>query len=611
MCGIAGIFSSSPSEISFNRIKRMTDTLIHRGPDGEGFYFSESKNLAFGHRRLAIIDLSDAARQPMKYLSRYIITYNGEIYNYVELKEMLNQYGYRFYTTSDTEVILAMYDFKKEKCLDFFDGMFAFSIYDKQEESLFCARDRFGEKPFYYHYEKSKSFVFASEMKALFAGGIKQKVNNKMLFNFLAYNYVDNPFTMQETFFDNVQKLPAANYLTVNKNLELKLVKYWNIDIKNQNHDITFEQATKEVQKLFYESVSRRLRSDVPVGSCLSGGLDSSAVVTVIHNVQKNKLIKQKTFSARFQDFDKDEGKYMEMISVKTNAEAYFTFPDENILLQEIEKIYYHQEEPFLSASIIAQYAVMKLAGENGVKVLLDGQGADEIFGGYNYLVRAYFQELYSKDRKKYKSEWKKYLQVQKPVFDKNTKFYLQALLPSLYKKMELVKKIIKPKNYADFENDFYSSYFSESFQHSIRSKPDLNYMLYESTTNEAMQQILRYADRNSMAHSVEVRLPFLSHRLVEFLFTLPPSMKMAEGWTKYLLRKSFEHLLPAEITWRKDKIGFEAPQQKWMNNKKVKETIMEAKKFLVKEKFLNKTSLKRNDAIKDWNYWMAAKLFQ
>src|ERR1051326_2475426 len=514
MCGIAGIVAINSSEVSEKRIKRMTDSLVHRGPDGEGFYFSEDRSLALGHKRLAIIDLTNAAWQPMEYLSRYVITYNGEIYNYIELKEDLQKHGYKFSSSSDTEVLLALYDFKKEKCLNDLDGMFAFAIYDKKEGKLFCARDRFGEKPFYY-FNDAKKFLFASEMKALFAAGVEKKINHRMLYNYLAWNYISNPLDVSETFFENIKQLPPSHYCIVSKNSEIKIEKYWSIDYENQNTKINFEEAKEEIKSLFEESIVHRLRSDVPVGSCLSGGLDSSIVVSVINNLNKEKKLKQKTFSARFKNFEKDESKHIDSVTKKTNTENFSVFPSADSFLKNIDAIFYHQEEPFLSASIAAQFEVMKLSKYHGVKVLLDGQGADEIFGGYDYLIRAFFQELLAKNPKKYKSEWKKYSENFSMKIPRGAKFHSQALFPSAFQKLETVKSILKPTNHSELHKDFFNSYSKNSFRKKIRSKPDFNFMLYESTTGDAMRQILRYADRNSMTHSVEVRLPFLSHKLV------------------------------------------------------------------------------------------------
>jgi len=612
MCGISGIYNSTSSEDLSEKIKQMTNVLSHRGPDGEGFYFSENGKLTLGHRRLAIIDLSDDAKQPMEYLSRYVITYNGEIYNYIELKETLKKKGYKFFSSSDTEVLLALYDWGKEKCLDYLDGMFAFAIYDKQEEFLFCARDRFGEKPFYYFHDEGKQFLFASEMKSLFSAGIERRVNNRMLYNYLAWNYVSNPLDTSETFYQEIKQLAPAHYVTTDKNLKIKIHKYWEIDYKKQDKEISFEAAKDECKKLLYESTLHRLRSDVPVGSCLSGGLDSSILVSIINDLNKENSFKQKTFSARFKNFDKDEGKYIDTVNKYTHAEGHEVYPTVDSFLKNVDEIFYYQEEPFLSTSIAAQYEVMKLAKQNGVKVLLDGQGADEIFGGYDYLVRAYFQELLSKNPKKYKKEWKKYADIFSMKVEKDIKFHSQALFPKTYRKLENIKRVLRPKNYSEMNREFYIGYSGISFQNKIRSKPDFNYMLYESTTGDAMRQILRHADRNSMAHSVEVRLPFLSHKLVEFIFSLPASYKIAEGWPKYLLRKSFEDILPSEIVWRKDKIGFETPQEAWLKNSKVQDLMHESKSTLVKENLLSKTVLEKNRkpvGDLDWRYWMASKL--
>lgn len=606
MCGIAGIYISERIQSLQILIKAMADTLVHRGPDGEGYYMNEKGNLALGHRRLSIIDLSENGSQPMHYAERYVITYNGQIYNYIELKQNLLAKGYNFKSTSDTEVLLALYADKKEKCLDDLDGMFAFAIYDKVEQTLFCARDRFGEKPFYYHHHQGKQFVFASEMKAIFKAGVQKKLNNTMLYNFLAWNYVSNPLDREETFYDGIVKLPPTSYLIVDKNLTIKKFKYWDLDYKNQNSGISTPEAIETIKSLFNESVSLRLRSDVTVGSCLSGGLDSSAIVSTIKKLYpENKL---KVFSAKFKNFEKDESQYIDQVVSHTHTEPYAVNPGFNSFLQNLDKILYHQEEPFLSASITAQFEVMNCAQQNQVKVLLDGQGSDEIFGGYDYLMRAYFQELYIKDKTKFESEWDEFTQRGGITVERDIKFKLQTLLQDNYKQLEKFKGFQSPSNRNDFNSNFYSEYKSYSYQHSIRSKPNLNYMLYESTTGDAMEQILRYADRNAMANSVEIRLPFLSHKLAEFVFTLPYNIKIQEGWSKYILRKSIENILPKEIVWRKEKVGFEAPQSEWLENTQAKELITEAKQELVKHNILDKKVLE-NTSNCNWNYLVSGKL--
>ncbi|HMT35843.1 MAG TPA: asparagine synthase (glutamine-hydrolyzing), partial [Chitinophagaceae bacterium] len=297
MCGIAGLLSKNNSEITSDRLKNMTDIISHRGPDGAGHWIADNGQVGLGHRRLSIIDLSHEADQPMHYLNRYSIVFNGEIYNYIEIKETLLKQGYTFKTQSDTEVLMALYDREKDKCLAFLDGMFSFVIYDQKEHTAFCARDRFGEKPFFYSYEKGKHFMFGSEMKCLWAGGLPKEINNRMLFNYLSFGYLENPQDLTETFFQHCTRLPHSHYIKINLHtLEIDIQKYYDIDWKKIDKGISVEKAKEQFNELFYTSVQRRLRSDVTVGSSLSGGLDSSLVVCVIDELKKGTQQKQNTF---------------------------------------------------------------------------------------------------------------------------------------------------------------------------------------------------------------------------------------------------------------------------------------------------------------------------
>ncbi len=627
MCGIAGIISLDPSMVTVDRLKLMTDSIEHRGPDGHGHWISNSGNVGLGHRRLSIIDLSTHGAQPMHFAeSRYSITFNGEIYNYLEIKKYLLSKGYVFTSASDTEVLLALFDLKREKCLEDLDGMFAFVIYDKKEHTVFCARDRFGEKPFFYAHKPGEYFFFGSEMKALWAGGIPKDINNTMLYHYISYGILENANDKGETFYNGIRRLENAHYMYVNlENLTIQKSSYWDIDILNVDDNISITQASSKFQELFYNSVKRRLRSDVPVGSSLSGGLDSSLVVCVIDELIKGTSIKQKTFSARFPGFHKDEGSYMEMVVKKTGADAFYTYPNDAGLIEKLNKIAYHQEEPVGSASICVQYDVMKLAKDNGVIVLLDGQGADEILAGYHNYYNPYFQELRLKDKSQYHIEIANYSKLH-PNGHVNTSIAADlkkhiwnafpALLEPYFKIKNNVREFINPIFNQDFRTHFSDSSYLEN--NLISSNNSLSASLYNSTMVKGLSELLRYADRNSMAHSREVRLPFLSHELVEFLFTLPAGYKIHRGWTKYIMRKSFENILPSKITWRKDKIGFEPPQKSWMDSSSVKDVIQNRKELLVKKNILNKKVLEQqpmsgaaNDlGDNNWQYWMAGNLF-
>lgn len=624
MCGIAGIVSTNANEVNRLRLKQMTDIIAHRGPDGEGHWISNSGNVGFGHRRLSIIDLSHAADQPMKYADRYTLVFNGEIYNYIELKDTLTKQGYSFNTVSDTEVLLALYHQHKEKCLQMLDGMFAFVIYDEAENEIFAARDRFGEKPFFYSYEKGKYFLFGSEMKCLWAAGIEKQVNNPMLFNYLESAQLTNQANPSQTFYNQCLRLPHSHYLKLNcATCNISLHQYYNINWNIVDNSITQQQAAEKLKSLFYNSVNRRLRSDVTVGSSLSGGLDSSLVVAVIDELKKGTNQQQATFSAVFPGFEKDERKYMDYVIAKTNVDPHFVTPTDDGLINSIDKLSWHQEEPYGSASIYVQYCVMELAKRNNVTVLLDGQGADEILAGYHFFYQTFFKELKKTNKALLKDELTAYKTLRQnnninQLINHNLKSRIRSFSGQYTSKITKIYRSYQQIKNASLHTDFYNTY-KENRAETVSSFQNLNHVLYNSIFNVSMQDLLRYADRNSMAHSREVRLPFLNHELVDFLFTLPAQMKIHNGWTKWIMRETFTNELPKEIAWRKDKIGYEPPQQNWMERKEVKDKIQEAKKKLVKNKILNPAELNKKilaeastqNKSNSWKYWMAGELMQ
>ncbi|MDB5191203.1 MAG: asnB [Segetibacter sp.] len=595
----------------------MTDVLQHRGPEGEGFWISEEGTVGFGHRRLSIIDLSEAGAQPMHYLNRFTITYNGEIYNYIELKEQLVKSGFAFHTHSDTEVILASYACWGKDCLTHFDGMFAFAIWDKVERTLFCARDRFGEKPFYFFHD-NEQFLFSSEMKALWVAGVDKVPNNTMLLNYLTLGFTTNPAKPDHTFYKNIFKLPAAHYLELKLGegayLNYNYWQYWDIDKESQLTSISNKEVVENFSQLLQVSVQRRLRSDVVVGSSLSGGLDSSTIVAVI-----NKLVgdtsKQKTFSAVFPGYEKDESSYINLVTEHFSVDSYTVTPSAEGYISDFEKLMYHQEEPFQSSSIYAQFKVYELAKQKGVTVILDGQGADETLAGYHKYYHWYWQELVAKGKWNDARKEQQAAKANGAAIDWNWKNYAAAYMPGLTTRQLEKKALHKQMQHKDLTPDF----LNENLDKASLYKPTvekLNDILYFNTRQLGLEELLRYADRNSMAHSREVRLPFLSHELVEFVFKIPSSYKIFEGFTKHLLRLSMDTLLPKAIVWRKDKIGFEPPQEQWMQHKEVIEKIDEGRRKLVAEGVLNKEVLNKPIRTKeahqaenfDWRYLSASQ---
>jgi asparagine synthase (glutamine-hydrolysing) len=603
MCGIAGIINRLQARGEedhlwmMERLRGMANAIQHRGPDGEGFWINPSATTGLGHRRLSIIDLSDLAAQPM-HLSfipslsingedlapRYSIVHNGEIYNYIELKEELQKKGYSFRNQSDTEVILAAYDCWKDECVDQFDGMFAFAIWDEQEKELFAARDRLGEKPFFYAFDE-KQLVFASEMKALWAAGIERKPNQQMLFNFITIGYTGNPDQPGETFFENIHKLPPATALKYSPaRHEILLEKYWDIEPEEQDNTLSDAEAVEKFRQLFTTSVKRRLRSDVPVGTSLSGGLDSSSVVSFMQQLQIPGNSPQ-TFTAIFPGYEKDESLYSKQVADQFGLKQHTVAISIDDLLNDWERFCRHQEEPVGSASAYAQYKVFELARQQGVKVLLDGQGADETLAGYHKYYKWYWQELFHK-RKLYSSRELRGARNN----GIGEKFGLKNIIASLFPDLASVilerQYLLHAMRQEDLDRNFVRLQSKEAY-YSTPAHFNLNGVLYFNTCVQGLEELLRYADRNAMAYGREPRLPFLNHELVEFIFTLPAHFKIREGWTKWLLRKTMEESLPAAITWRKEKIGFEPPQAAWMQNKRLQEMIHESRKKLVAEKIL------------------------
>jgi asparagine synthase (glutamine-hydrolysing) len=620
MCGIAGIIQTNRLYTK-EHLEKMTDALAHRGPDGEGFWQSDSTDILFGHRRLSIIDLSNAAAQPFRFLDRYVVVHNGEIYNYLELRNELKKNGYSFRTQSDTEVLVAAYDFWKEDCLQQFDGMFAFAIWDEQEKEFFAARDRFGEKPFYYIW-KQDLFLFASEIKAFWALGIGKAFNRRMLFNFLTIGYTDNPTQPVETFYEEVNKLPPASFIQIKtaQGLSMVIERYWDIDVEGQNDSISDKEAIDQFQEIFLTSIQRRLRSDVPLGTSLSGGVDSSSIVATIQKSQKSLSaghggkVKSQTFSAIFPAFEKNEEKYVDEVAKQFSLESFKTIIADNEVSSLFENIVRQQDEPFSSASALPQYKTFELTKQNSVKVLLDGQGADETLAGYHKYYKWYWQELFRKRKLLISKELKKAKQL-----GVNETFGIDNVIAALFPDFASVflerQYLLHALKQEDLTREFVRLQSKEAY-YTTPAIFSLNGVLYFNTCMHGLEELLRYADRNSMAHGREVRLPFLSHELVEFLFSLPSNFKIRDGWTKWILRMSMESDLPASIVWRKDKIGLEPPQRSWMQLPGMQEMIHEAKNKLVNEKILKPEVLNKkiqpSSAYEknnfDWRYLVSAQ---
>lgn len=621
MCGIAGIVSHNPSNIHLPILKKMSDAIAHRGPDGEGFWINDAHTVGFAHRRLSVIDLSEEASQPMHFFNsdenrnkRYTIIYNGEIYNYLEIRDELFSRGYQFKNRCDTEVILAAYDCYKEECLQYFDGMFAFAIWDNKEQTLFMARDRFGEKPFFYWHDAAQGFYFASEMKALWAAGIEKEIDQQVLLYYLAIGLSQFPAEKEKTFYKHIRSLPPAHYIKWDITQPAFTVKeYWDID-RHMQKDRGEEKTLEEFRSLFFTSIKRRLRSDVWIGTSLSGGLDSSSIVSVINNIITTE--DYKSFSAVFPGYEKDESAYIAEVATAFGLDDYYIAPTAGDFVNDLDMLCYHHEQPFGSASVYTQYAVCKLAKQHNTKVLLDGQGADETLAGYHKYLHWYLQESLARQKFSTFIKEKAALQKNKLLLNWSYKNYISAYAPAL------TASALRKRQYKALTgNNELTEDFIRSFNIADKIyKPEvsrLNDILYFDTMQHGLDELLRIADRNAMSHGIEMRLPFLSHELVEFIFSLPSTYKIRNGYTKWLLRESVKYIIPSSIVWRKDKVGFEPPQKSWMDDPALIERIVDAKKKLADAGILKKEiadgitrstgAYDRNNF--DWRYLVAGNL--
>ncbi len=555
MCGIVGEINYTQKAQEAN-IKTMMQAIKHRGPDDEGVFCED--NIALGFVRLSILDLTLAGHQPMfSDDKKLVLIYNGEIYNYLELKEELKELGYKFKSNSDSEVLLKAFEAWGEDCLERFNGMWAFVIYNRETKELFGARDRFGIKPFYYVHN-NKQFLFASEIKALKRVLKRVTVNDELVFNYLVFNRTDYN---EETFYNEIKKIPHGHSFWIkNNNFELK--RWYNLAQKANKKPITKD----EYLELFTSAVELRLRSDVPVGVCLSGGLDSSSIASVI--AKRLSLDTIKTFSAVYQKGQRgDESEYInEMKSYLKNM--HFIRPNSKSLFRDLEDMIEALDEPVPTTSIYAQYSVMKLAKEHAV-VTLDGQGADEQLAGYHYFYGFYFKELLKNfEIAELIKEIAYYLQKHKSLFA--LKSFLFFLLP---KKLRLQARVSKAEYIQD---EFFKKHQGENIiageLYGAKSLKEalINHFEYK------LEHLLKWSDLNSMHFSLESRVPFLDYRLVEQTLSLQNDAYIKKGLTKYILRESMKGILPEKIRMRYDKVGFATPEDEWFREEFFQELIFD-----------------------------------
>ncbi|MFX0195743.1 MAG: asparagine synthase (glutamine-hydrolyzing) [Candidatus Hodarchaeota archaeon] len=562
MCGICGVYYFSGKHVELQEIVEMRDVMSHRGPDDEGMYIRN--NLGLGHRRLSIIDLSSGARQPMANEDKSIwLIFNGEIYNYVELAHELKSKGHIFRSRSDTEIILHAYEEYQEQCNNFFNGMWAFAIWDSKKKHLFCSRDRFGIKPFYYYLDKDR-FVFASEIKSILkAISWNTQPNETKIFEFLAFSTLD---TDDATMFKGIKQLPAGHFLSI-KCDKVEIRQYWSLNQKEEWYrELSDHQVAHELKSLFEDSVRVRLRSDVPVASLLSGGIDSTSIVCIVSRLLGAESGKNnhETFSASYDDSRWDETEFIDT-AVKFSGVRNTKIIVKSLDIPEtLNQIIWFHDEPFVLGSTFVEFLIFREIKKYGAKVVLNGQGADEIFAGYNRFKGPFLTSLLKAlELERFAAEFIGYYKKDGLL---STLIPLStAFIPRQFKRK---LKFLLPKGPISYlSNDFFHSYYPGA----IKSQPNFKHgdpfssQLYHSVVTEPLPPILHREDRNSMAFSIELRVPFLDYRFVEYVFSLPSKQKIRQGMTKYAFRNAMKGILPERIRLRPDKIGFETPLDRWI----------------------------------------------
>ena len=579
MCGIAGkAYFNKNHEVHLSELKMMSTSITHRGPDDEGFFVSKNKRVGFASRRLAIIDLSTRGHQPMKYGDRYVITFNGEIYNFKEEKEKLVKEGYKFSSETDTEVVLALYSKYGVSCLKHLRGMFAFAIYDNVNETLFLARDRIGKKPLKYFLDGSQ-IIFASELKAILTQtGFTKSPDYKALQLYLTYGYCPAPMTG----FESIKKLEPGTYLLINlARKTVQKIRYWQPRYRNKLH-LSEREWCKRILDTLEESTRLRMISDVPIGAFLSGGVDSSGVVAAMAALSPKPV---KTFTIAFADKKLDESRYAKNIAkrYKTDHHVLIAKPQSVETLPGLARQY---EEPFADASNIVTYMVSKMT-KKYVTVALNGDGGDENFGGYpNRYMRL-----------KRDVDYDYWIQDMRPLaakllksFPKANNFFEKAKLP-LYSRFASYNQIFNPDELINHSrgnilslakrsnpyqtvNDCFRNFNGKDLK-DAGLKFDLQYFLPD--------QLLTKVDIASMAVSLEARSPLLDQKMVELACKIPFNLKMKSGESKYILKKAFEKIVPKENLYR-PKMGFTIPLNKWFSgelNSYAKSVLLNKKSFV------------------------------
>jgi len=589
MCGIVGIINKTGEKVNQNLLHKMANTIHHRGPDEDGVMVEGP--IGFFHKRLSIIDLS-SGQQPMSF-DNYTIVFNGEIYNYIELREDLKKKGHSFITTSDTEVILHLYAEYGNDFVNMLNGMFAFIIYNKNNKTLFIARDHFGIKPLYW-FKDSKLILFGSEIKALLAHpDIHAEADTDNLYEYLTFQFIMG----EETLFKDIYKILPGHYVTIDlKNWDISQVKYWEPDFKiDQFH--TEEYFISELRAILEETISQQLRSDVPLGTYLSGGIDSS-LVTIMASKFLNKPIK--SFSGAFHEGPEfSELQYAKIAARSANAELFEIFPTEQEFIDLIPKLIYHLDEPVAGPGLFPQYIVSKLASKH-VKVILGGQGGDEIFGGYTRYLVAYLEQAIKGAINESNEEeehivslesilpnlpaLKQYIPMMKNFWEEGSFEPMDQRYFHLINRMGSTSHFFQTDFTKECKNELIFKKFSDYFNNP-ETKSYFNKMTHFDMFG-SLPGLLQVEDRVSMSVSIESRVPLLDRRIVDLISKMPTGMKFKGGEMKYLLKKTIKDIMPSEIMNRKDKMGFPVPLHIWSKNK--------AKSFIM-DTLLSRKARERN----------------
>lgn len=583
MCGIAGVLCLSKCEVprTGNFFALFESSLNHRGPDDRGALFWDGTDsfvlapdcrppgpyrVALFNTRLSILDLSKAGRQPMTTPDgRYAIVYNGEVYNYRELRRELESCGCRFRSQTDTEVVLHAYAVWGAEALNRFVGMFAFAILDAHKCELFLARDFFGIKPLYYAF-LPWGFAFASEIKALTPLlEERPKVHPQRLYEYLRYGLTDHTV---ETLIHGVYHLPPAHYMRVSLEnpFQVKLVQYWS-PVPEEKIEVSFGEAAQKLRELFLESVQLHLRSDVPLGTALSGGIDSSAIVCAMRYLDPKAEIHTFSFVPR-EDQDINEERWVDIVVQAAQAQAHKVCPRPEELVEDLDELIYAQDEPFGSTSIYAQYRVFRLAREHGIKVMLDGQGGDELLAGYPTYYASRLLSLLRHGR--YQEAWQFFQRASRLPASQGRFSLLKRVLAHLLPPFMQAgaRRLVGEELLPAWLNEEWFRERGVQPQPMWRStgKNALKEHLLHTLSITSLPALLRYEDRNSMWHSIESRVPFLTPQMAKFIYALPEEYILSrEGTTKAIFRAAMQGIVPDEILERRDKIGFQTPERQWL----------------------------------------------